>query len=314
MVQTDEEKRQKKREYDKNRYPLIKEQKRKYDKEYNKKNSEKINLRSRRYRLENGDKIRQWKKEYYEENKEEISKKQKEYNIKNKERIRENKKIYQEKNKEKRKLYQDIYYIKNLEKLKSKSKEYREKNKEKKKNTDKRYCKQIKEKAFDILGGRKCILCGVSNINFLTVDHIDEKGYLDRPSRIGGFPIYKKIIDKKYSEEELLNLRVLCYSCNCSRTREYMNLPQEKITTNQKYKLKLWKEAFKFFGPCKTCGEKNIKFLCISHIHNDGAERRRNGESTATHLLAKFRGLGWPESLKQDYCLECFNDNCSRKA
>jgi hypothetical protein len=98
------------------------------------------------------------------------------------------------------------------------------------------------------------------------------------------------------------------------KRKEYLNLPLMEQSKDQKFRTKLHKEAFSFFGPCKTCGNNNLIYLTISHIHNDGAERRRNGEERGgAKLLQKFRNLGWPESLKEDFCLECFNCNCSRK-
>jgi hypothetical protein len=47
-----------------------------------------------------------------------------------------------------------------------------------------------------------------------------------------------------------------------------------------------------------------------SYIKN--TERRRNGEGRGIRLLVDFRRQGWPESLKEDFCLECFNCNCGR--
>jgi hypothetical protein len=91
-----------------------------------------------------------------------------------------------------------------------------------------------------------------------------------------------------------------------------LNLPLEKQDKDQKFRIKLQKEAFNFFGPCKTCGDTNLTHLTISHIHDNGAEKRKNREGGGTKLLQKFRNLGWPESLKEDYCLECFSCNCSK--
>lgn len=253
MVQTKEEKRQKKRDYDKKRYPKIKEQKKEYDKEYNKINSVRISVRNKKYRSDNKDKIKQWKRENYEENKEEILKK----------------------NKTRR--------------------------------------TALKIQAFNILGGCKCSLCGEEKFEYLTIDHINEKGYLERPNRQFNGKIYNKIIKKEYSKKELLDLRVLCYNCNCSRPREYLNFIYEKQTKPQKYQTKIWKQAYEFFGPCKSCGDSDLTHLTISHIHNDGAERRKNGEKTGVQLLKKFRQQGWPESLKENYCFECYNCNCSKR-
>ena len=158
-------------------------------------------------------------------------------------------------------------------------------------------------------GKPKCERCGITDLKLLTIDHIDESGYLDKKSGITH--LYRSIVNGNYPKEKLSNLRVLCYNHNLSGPRKYLDLSYEKQNYHKRDETKLWKEAFNFFGGCK-CGITDIKFLTISHIHNDGAERRKNGEPSATDLIRKFRKMEWPEKLKKDYCLECFNCNCSR--
>ena len=191
--------------------------------------------------------------------------------------------------------------------------EYYNKNREKILNQNKEYNKQIKIQALNILGSCNCIICGNINLNYLTVDHIDKTGSLDRKNIINGKNFYSFLSNGLYPAEKLSNLRILCYNCNCGRRKEYLTVSYELQTIQQRYQTKLWKQAFEFFGPCKTCGDTNLVHLTISHIHNDGAERRKNGEKFGVNLLAEFRKQGWPESLKEDYCLECYNCNCSRK-
>lgn len=226
MVQTKEEKKQKQREYDRKRYPLIKEQKKKYNKKY--------------------------KKEYYLINKEKLDKKNKDYN------------------------------------------------------------KNIKIQVFNLLGGCKCVICGDEELSHLTIDHIDNTGYLDKRKGLRDHSLYRAIVNNKLTKEQFLNLRVLCYNCNCGRRKEYLNIPYELQKVNHRYQTKLWKQTLEFFGPCRTCGDTDLVHLTVSHINNDGAEKRKNGERSGVELLKKFRKLSWPESLKEDFCLECFNCNCSR--
>ena len=229
------------------------------------------------------------------------------------------------KDKEKEKAYHRRYRKEHKEEIRKRNIEYREENKEELKELAKiRYIKnkekinknnkdlliKIKIQAFDILGGCKCVICGDEELSHLTIDHIDKTGYLDKKIGFYSQRLYYAIALRRYPEEKLNNLRILCWNHNLGRNKEYLNC--ENQTNNQRYQTKLWQEAYEFFGPCKSCGNSDLIHLTISHIHNDGAEKRRNGERTATHLLSKFHKQDWPESLKEDYCLECFSCNCSK--
>ena len=187
---------------------------------------------------------------------------------------------------------------------------YGEIHKQRKREGNSRRDLNNKRIAFEILGGCQCVTCGDTDITHLTIDHIDNTGYIDKKKGLMTKSLHVAIIKGELTEEHLNNLRVMCFNHNCSRQREYLDLPRSEQTKDQKNASNHWKEAFKFFGPC-SCGESELKFLTISHIHNDGAERRRNGEKTSARLIRQFRKIGWPESLKDDYCLECYNCNCS---
>jgi hypothetical protein len=167
--------------------------------------------------------------------------------------------------------------------------------------------------AFRVLGGCKCAICGDTDLSHLTIDHIDSNGAEDRRNtKLYTNHLYKAIVDNKLSTEQIQNLRVLCWNHNSSRTRGYLDLPPEQQSKSQKRRSQLWKEALDFFGPCKTCKTDELKFLTVSHIHNNGAELRKQGQPCGADLLSRFRVSGWPESLKEDYCLECWNCNSSR--
>lgn len=272
--------------------PAIKQQNKKANAEYYKKNREEILQKSKNYRQENKVKVNEKDKKYYKNN----------IGI-----IKEKRNRPEEK--EKQKAWKKENYKKNKEKILIKSKEYNEAHKKERSEQQKNYHISQKIKAFDLLGGCKCLICANTNIKHLTIDHIDSSGSCDRKNKLGTQSLQRAIINKKLTKEQLNNLRVLCWNHNCSRQREYLGLPHEKQTHSQKYRTELWNGAFNFFGPC-ACGHDNLKFLTISHIHNDGAERRKMGEQKGAALLAQFRQQGWPESLKEDFCLECYNCNC----
>jgi len=240
------------------------------------------------------DKKKEYSKKYCEENKEKINEYQKKYYEENRESVLKRDKKYREENKEKKK-------------------EYYKENKEYISERGRKYFRDIKIKALKILGGCKCVLCDTNDIDCLTVDHIDETGYLDKKKGYSGSTLHSAIVNNTYPKDRLSNLRVLCWNHNIARQRKYLDLPWELQTKRQRWQAKLWKEAFEFFGGC-PCRITELKFLQISHIHNDGAERRREGgEGTSTKLLTSFRKLGWPEILKEDYRLECANCNCGKR-
>lgn len=268
-----------------------------YQKEYNRKNKEVISKTRSIYYENNRVTILEKCHMYYEENKENVKINTREYAEKNKDAIRIKSKLYRNKHAKDIKQNKISYYNKNRNEINKKCREYNLK---------------IKIGAFNVLGGCECEICGDKNIKHLTIDHINENGNLERKKGLSGSKLNNAIIKGELSEEQLSNLRVLCFNHNCSRSRGYLDPSMENLINKRKrYSKKLWAEAFNFFGPC-PCGVSELKFLTISHVHNDGAERRKNGEKDSSNLLAEFRKLGWPESLKEDYCLECFNCNCSR--
>lgn len=74
--------------------------------------------------------------------------------------------------------------------------------------------KELKQSIVNHYGG-KCNCCGISELCFLSIDHINNDGYLERTgkSRTSGYFMYKKIIAKNYPD----NLQVLCFNCNFAK-------------------------------------------------------------------------------------------------
>lgn len=210
----------------------------------------------------------------------------------------------------KKRLYDIEYNKKNIVRIKEFGLKRRKKNRIKKKEYDIKYRNDLRNKFFEILGS-ECSVCKNNDKKFLTFDHIHNNGAEKRKiwgNNRGEIVDFKK---RGWPADEIKdNFRVLCYNHNCSASRGYLN---ETLSTSKykRYRKKLWEQAYEFFGPC-SCGQKNVQFLTISHIHNDGAKRRRNGEKRAADLLSQFRRKGWSESLKEDFCLECYNCNCGR--
>lgn len=243
----------------------------------------------------------------------------------NKDRINEQRRVRYAENPRLREVKHN-YHKNNKERISEWHRERHIKNKEHDNKRTREWCANQKLLALQKISQQEeptCKICGEENLTLLTIDHINNDGKKWRIARNGikqDTKIYKIINQNKISPEEFLSLQVLCYNCNCSKQRDYFDIPPEEWTNMskdqkymRKYQIKLWHKALEFFGPCPTCGSTNIKHLTISHINNNGAEMRKNGQNRGVILLANFNKQGWPESLKEDYCLECYNCNCSRK-
>ena len=84
----------------------------------------------------------------------------------------------------------------------------------------KRLRDRVKRETFEAYGGVKCACCGISEIIFLTLDHIAENGAAHRKELIG------KGIKQVHGYKLYLHLRadgfpagfqVLCYNCNSAK-------------------------------------------------------------------------------------------------
>lgn len=103
---------------------------------------------------------------------------------------------------------------------------------------------------------------------------------------------------------------------NRDKSRVYMKAwsanNRDKVAFNrQKTAAKAKTEALAAYGTiCQCCGEGDIEFLALDHIHGDGAQRRRNGERTGNVLYMRLRKQGWPTG----YQVLCHNCNHSKGA
>jgi hypothetical protein len=205
------------------------------------------------------------------------------------------------------------YYKENKESILEYQAKYYQENKEYLIDYQRKYVNELRNKLYQILGPR-CVVCGIDDLQFLTVDHINDDGGRDREER-GGLPgllRYLRGIDwnEKYIRE---NLQILCYNHNCGKGRRlYLDKPDKELNPGERKNRKLLTETFNFFGPCEVCGESDLRYLSIDHRHNDGAECRRNGEPDGRDLYQYFRNIGWPEDLKQKYGCLCYNHNCGK--
>jgi hypothetical protein len=62
----------------------------------------------------------------------------------------------------------------------------------------------------------KCGCCGISQIDFLTIDHVNNDGHIERKSKrhaASGNSLYRRIVKENWPS----NYQVLCFNCNCAK-------------------------------------------------------------------------------------------------
>jgi len=100
------------------------------------------------------------------------------------------------------------YRVKNIDEVRRKGREYARQHKEEKGIKSKEDNINFKKAAFEAYGGIKCSCCGVTDLVFLTIDHVNGGGARHRKKIKTS--IYKWLKDNNYPP----GYRVLCWNCN----------------------------------------------------------------------------------------------------
>ena len=124
-------------------------------------------------------------------------------------RDRKLRKLYNEKHN----VYSRKHYKKWCEKIKENMKKYLRKKR-----------LEVRKKVLEHYGN-KCQCCGETIPEFLTIDHINNDGYIQRKKQ---WLTYARIIKKGFP----LDLQILCWNCNMAKAH-YRQCPHKK---NKKYK------------------------------------------------------------------------------
>ncbi len=75
----------------------------------------------------------------------------------------------------------------------------------------------LKRRCFELLGGCFCRCCGEDEIDFLSVDHVNNDGGKHRREhgwRAGGMHLYRRLLKREFSAD---GLQVLCLNCQMSK-------------------------------------------------------------------------------------------------
>ena len=150
--------------------------------------------------------------------------------------------------------------------------------------------------------GQICVHCGITEPQFLSLDHIHGGGREHMKSVGYGRQFYKWVISNNYPSI----LQVLCFNCNCGKERAV------PATSEAKSRHKLRIEVIAAYGgkcPC-PCGESKMRCLTLDHVNNDGAAHRKSiGYACSASTYRWARSNNYPASLR----VLCWNCNMSRQ-
>ena len=134
------------------------------------------------------------------------------YRVANSERLRKERLADYYKNKDRYKARAAAYYETHQEEVKANQRAYYAAHKEERKAWGEQYRATNKLRVFAAYGGPLCGCCGDTNLEFLTIDHINGGGSKHRRGlrRVGGDALYKELHKEGFPS----GYRVLCMNCN----------------------------------------------------------------------------------------------------
>ena len=77
------------------------------------------------------------------------------------------------------------------------------------------YAARVRDEAYARYGGPMCACCGESNPFFLTIDHINNDGHVQRKQHKAATALYSWLKARGYPP----GYQVLCYNCNMGKAR-----------------------------------------------------------------------------------------------
>jgi hypothetical protein len=136
---------------------------------------------------------------------------QKKYYQKNKEKIKKYARNWRVENKEKLKRYFRERYITHQEERRKSAREYAATHRKERCETERQYNRKNRAIVINHYGGR-CVFCGNTNLNHLTIDHINNDGAKHRKT-VRGSRIYVWLIKNNFPS----GFQVLCWNHNAEK-------------------------------------------------------------------------------------------------
>lgn len=214
----------------------------------------------------------------------------KERRIEKGDELRAKEKEWRDANPDKIKAKNDQYRVDFAEQIAAKQKEwYNKGGAAVKSETSRQWRARIRREVLDYYGG-PCKVCGVSDLEMLVLDHINDDGAAHRRSlNKFGSHIYKWAIDKGFPPL----FQVLCHNHNTKKERRRTNYVMPALRV----------QAFAQYGEvCQCCGEKDTDVLQLDHIAGGGRAHMRFEGFVSAATWA--RQNGWPP-IFQTLCANC---------
>ena len=158
--------------------------------------------------------------------------------------------------------------------------------------------------------GNKCSMCGINDLNLLTIDHINNDGKEHRKRCGASNYIYRDIIKNHFPPD----LRLLCWKCQKIAYLKSILCHSDNINSiyQRRYYTKLKLRAMIVCGgpKCLHCGETDIRTLEFDHIYGGGGKHHESLKNTKEMYMY---ALKHPEKF-QILCancnhLKCLNEN-----
>lgn len=153
----------------------------------------------------------------------------------------------------------------------------------------------LKRKVMEGYGG-KCSQCGETELEFLTLDHVNNDG---ASHRVGKNNLYLWAIKNNFPD----CLQCLCFTCNLTKS---VLIRPKGVSNSSKTLRKYREQIIEHYGSkCSCCGNSNLAALAIDHVYGGGCKHRKQGLAIVTQIVRS----GFPNS----YRLLCHNCNHSAR-
>lgn len=191
---------------------LDKKVKQQYDQICYKKNLKKIKEQQKKWTNNNLEKVREYRRKHYRKYAEIINEKSRKKYTEDPEKFRQKCKKWKTDNPEE--------YLESQRKFRQNNSE-----KIKKWTSDCRRANKLKILTHYSNGTLSCACCGEDTYQFLTLDHINNNGNVDRKKGLTSNKIQVYLIKNNYP----LGFQILCYNCNCARAKNKNKICPHKL-------------------------------------------------------------------------------------
>jgi hypothetical protein len=98
---------------------------------------------------------------------------------------------------------------------------------------------------------------------------------------------------------------------NAEKKKWWADHPEyRKKVADRRFSMRLY-VINRYGGKCTCCGEEEQAFLCLDHIHNDGASHRRSLRKKA-HTGVDMYSWAFRNDCPDTLQLLCYNCNCAK--